>query len=194
MRRPGHLSLLAALALFSAGCATKGYVNDQIAALEARLNGSMGESLAAQNALIAANKKTAGEALRRATEAGKLAEGQLLGQAIMTNEDVRFEVDSYVLSEDSRAVLASLIGNLKQSNKSVYIEVQGHADATGSEAYNMELGEERAEAVVDYLHREHQIPLHRLSAFSYGESMPVADNESTDGRAMNRRVVVVVMS
>ena len=194
MRRPGHLSLLAALALFSAGCATKGYVNDQIAALEARLNGSMGESLAAQNALIAANKKTAGEALRRATEAGKLAEGQLLGQAIMTNEDVRFEVDSYVLSEDSRAVLASLIGNLKQSNKSVYIEVQGHADATGSEAYNMELGEERAEAVVDYLNREHQIPLHRLSAFSYGESMPVADNESTDGRAMNRRVVVVVMS
>ncbi len=185
---------VATLALFCTGCATKGYVSDEIAALEARLNGTMSESLAAQEARIEANKKTADEALVRATEAGKLAEGRLLAQTIMTNDDVRFDVDSYVLSDDARSALAGLIGELKRSNKGVYIEVQGHTDASGSEEHNLELGEERSEAVVAYLHSDLQIPLHRIASFSYGEIMPLADNDTEEGRAMNRRVAVVVMN
>ena len=194
MRLNRYLLSVATVSLFCAGCATKGYVSDEIAAFEARMNGTMSESLAAYEARIEANKKTADEALMRATEAGKLAEGRLLAQTIMTNDDVRFDVDSYVLGDDARSALAGLIGELKSKNKGVYIEVQGHTDASGPENYNMELGEERAEAVVAYLHTDLQIPLHRISLFSYGEGMPVADNDTEDGRAMNRRGTVVVMS
>ncbi len=193
MKRLYHLSLLAVGTLLFAGCATKGYVNEEIAALEARLNESMNQSLASRDASIASNKRTAEDALRRATEAGKLAQGHLLGQTVMSNDEIRFTVNAYTLSDEAKAVLSELVGELKRENRDVYIEVQGHTDATGSEAYNLELGKARAEAVVNYLHREHQIPLHRLSSYSYGETMPVADNATKAGRALNRRVVVVVM-
>jgi outer membrane protein OmpA-like peptidoglycan-associated protein len=53
---------------------------------------------------------------------------------------------------------------------------------------------ERAEAVRMYLNREHGIPLHRINVISYGEAEPIADNGSRDGRAQNRRVVLVVLA
>ena len=64
----------------------------------------------------------------------------------------------------------------------------------GPKEYNEQLGEERAEAVRLYLNREHALPLHRMSVISYGESVPAADNRNRDGRAQNRRVVLVVLS
>ena len=63
-----------------------------------------------------------------------------------------------------------------------------------SSAANERLGLERAEAAKKYLHESHQIPLHRMNTISYGEDKPVAPNDTREGRAQNRRVVVRVLS
>jgi outer membrane protein OmpA-like peptidoglycan-associated protein len=75
----------------------------------------------------------------------------------------------------------------------VYLEIEGHTDSTGSEAYNHTLGLRRADAVRDYLNRSGGIPLHAMSTISLGEGDPVADNSSSTGRSQNRRVVVRVL-
>ena len=113
---------------------------------------------------------TAREALGRAISAGKLAEGKQV-----------------------HAILDQLASALVEEDGNVYLEIQGHTDSTGSDAYNRMLGERRAEAVRAYLNGEHAIPLHRISVISYGESRPIADNSTADGRAQNRRVTVVVL-
>ena len=82
---------------------------------------------------------------------------------------------------------------LKAENKGVYFEIQGHTDATGPDAYNMKLGEDRAMAVRNYLHDQHGIALNRMQVISYGEAKPVADNKTKDNRAQNRRVVIKVL-
>ncbi len=67
--------------------------------------------------------------------------------------------------------------------RDVYVEIQGHTDSTGSEAYNQQLGLERAEAVRRYLSRGHGFALHRLSVVSYGESEPAVDNDTRENRS-----------
>ena len=78
--------------------------------------------------------------------------------------------------------------------KNVYIEIEGHTDNVGSENGNFELGLMRAEAVKRYLYMQHQVPLHKINIISYGEQKPVAPNNTRDGRAQNRRVVIRVLS
>ena len=78
-------------------------------------------------------------------------------------------------------------------NRGVYLEIEGHTDSSGPRAYNLQLGEERAEAVRDYLHDQHQIALNRMAVISYGEAKPVEDNKTRVNRAMNRRVVINVL-
>jgi outer membrane protein OmpA-like peptidoglycan-associated protein len=70
--------------------------------------------------------------------------------------------------------------------------VEGHTDAIGSDAYNQGLSERRANAVRDVLVEQHGIDVNRVSAVGYGESRPVADNDSESGRAINRRVEAAV--
>ena len=59
---------------------------------------------------------------------------------------------------------------------------------------NYQLGLDRAEAVKRYLYAQHQIPLHKINVISYGEEKPVSPNNTRDGRAQNRRVVIRVLS
>ena len=90
-------------------------------------------------------------------------------------------------------MLDDLAADLRQRNENVYIEIQGHTDATGSDDYNLDLGRQRAEAVQRYLNLRHAVALHRMSVVSYGETAPVTDNDTRDGRSANRRVVLVVL-
>ena len=76
----------------------------------------------------------------------------------------------------------------------VWIEIEGHTDNVGSKTYNEQLGLERAEAVKRYLYEQHQVPLHKINAISYGEDKPATDNKTRDGRAQNRRVVIKVLA
>ena len=132
------------------------------------------------------------EALQRAQSAEKLAMGKLLYEVTLTDDDVQFGSGQANLNDSAREKLENLIQQLKAENKNVYIEVQGHTDALGSEEYNQQLGLERSEAVRRYL-SENGIPLHRIATISYGETRPVADNKTKAGRAQNRRVVILVL-
>lgn len=137
--------------------------------------------------------KTAQEALDRATAAGKLAEGKLLYEVVMTNDTLRFPLEKGVLSEEGKAALDDFAARIKAEGKPVFIEIQGHTDSTGPEAFNEQLGQQRAESVRRYLYIKGGLPLHRMSAVSYGESAPTADNKTREGRKQNRRVALVVL-
>jgi outer membrane protein OmpA-like peptidoglycan-associated protein len=198
------LALAAAVALVAAGCATKKYVTEEVGKSEAktgeRVAGVETQVESAQGTLreheekIATTSKTAQEALDRAIAAGKLAEGKLLFETVLTDDKVKFGFDKTELSDEAKAALDAFSAQLKQENKNVYVEIQGHTDAIGSEGYNMRLGEQRAEAVRRYLNQNGGLPLHRMAVISYGESAPVTTENSRAARAQNRRVVLVVLS
>lgn len=80
------------------------------------------------------------------------------------------------------------IADALESDPDVTTEIAGHTDSTGAAAYNQELSQRRAEAVADRLTNVYGIDSQRISPVGYGESDPVADNETSDGRAQNRRV------
>lgn len=142
---------------------------------------------------IAQLSKTAQEAVERANAAGKLAEGKLVYEVVMSEEKLKFGHSKTVLSKDAEAALDEFATKLKGDNKNVFIEIQGHTDSTGEAGPNLKIGEARAEAVRRYLNMKGGIPLHRMSVISYGESAPVADNKVKAGRQENRRVVLVVI-
>jgi len=136
---------------------------------------------------------TGKEALTKAELAEKLAKGKLIYEVTLSNDAVKFGFNQATLSDEAKNILDDLAGKVKAQNKALYVEIQGHTDSIGSEDYNMKLGEKRAEAVRRYMNEIQGIPLHVMSAVSYGESKPVADNDTKDGRNANRRVVIRVL-
>lgn len=167
------------------GCATKKYVNTQVGAVDQRVT--------AQGAQIGELDKTSKEALDRAIAAGKLAEGKFQYALVLSDDSVKFPVNASTLSPEAEQRLGEFAEKLKADNKNVYLEIQGHTDNSGAPSYNNELGEKRAEAVRKFLSM-HGVALNRMATISYGEDAPVAPNETREGRAQNRRVVVMVLS
>ena len=167
------------------GCATKKYVNQQVGAVDTRVS--------AHDTQIGELDRTAKEALDRATAAGKLAEGKFQYQLVLSDDSVKFPVNAANLSPEAETRLAEFTEKLKSDNKNVYLEIQGHTDNSGSKEYNDELGEKRAETVRKFL-STHGVALNRMATISYGQEAPVAANETREGRAQNRRVVVMVLS
>lgn len=172
------LGVLVAAGLMTSGCASHRFVRDRVAVVDTRVNAVEG---------------TARDALDRANAAHKLAEGKFLYQVVLSDDSVKFPVDRHALSPEAEARLAELAERLKAENRNVYLEIQGHTDASGEEAYNEQLGQARAEAVRRYLSKA-GVALNRMATISYGEAEPVAPNETPDGRAQNRRVAIVVLS
>jgi outer membrane protein OmpA-like peptidoglycan-associated protein len=142
---------------------------------------------------IAELDKTTREALDRASAAGKLAEGKFVYSLVLSDDAVKFPLNRHELSQEAQDKLKEFADRLKGENKNVYLEIQGHTDATGANLYNYKLGEERAEAVRRYLSKQ-GIALNRMSTISYGKDEPVDSNKTRDGRAKNRRVVVIVLA
>lgn len=187
------------LGLVASGCATKKYVRQERQAVETRVDDVQTQVEETQTRLTRTDERvtevsrTAQDALQRAQEAGKLAQGKFLYETVLTDDKVRFGFNRSELSPEARAALDQFAQQIKDQNQNVYIEIQGHTDAIGSELYNEELGLDRAEAVRRYLNQEHGFALHRINVISYGESAAVADNGSREGRAQNRRVALVVL-
>jgi outer membrane protein OmpA-like peptidoglycan-associated protein len=178
-----------ATALGLGGCATKDYVNEQVAASDARTQTTLNQ----HQTHLAHLDQTTQDALDRATAAGKLAEGKFLYSMALSDDSVKFPVDSAKLSPEAEERLTAFAEKLKTDNRNVYLEIQGHTDARGSDAINQKLGAERAEAVRLFMN-QHGVPLNRMSTISYGKKDPVADNKTRMGRAQNRRVLLIVMS
>ena len=106
---------------------------------------------------------------------------------------VNFRVGSSVLNPDAKTKLDE-IATKALNAKGYVLEVTGYADATGSTARNRALSQRRADAVIRYLVENHQIPLRRIvTPYGFGESNPVADNKTREGRTQNRRVEVKVL-
>ena len=199
MRFHTHAALLIGAAIALTGCATKEFVRQEVGGVDAKVSATDAQvaaakaELAAHQTMLAGLDKTTREALERATAAGKLAEGKFLYSMVLSDDSVKFPLDSAQLSPEAQTRLQAFVDKLKAENRNVYLEIQGHTDATGSNETNMRLGEERAEAVRLFMNRQ-GVALNRMSTISYGEDVPVADNKSRAGRAQNRRVVVVVLS
>jgi peptidoglycan-associated lipoprotein len=142
---------------------------------------------------IAEAKGSAEKALVRATEAEKAAKGKLIYTVTLSNDKVTFPLNRAVVGDDAKKLIDEAIVQLKAENRGVYFEIEGHTDSTGPDEYNQKLGEDRAVAVRNYLHDQHQIALNRIEVISYGESKPVEDNKTRENRAANRRVVIKVL-
>ncbi len=132
------------------------------------------------------------EAFASAEEAMRLAKGKLVLEETLNNDVTRFGLNKADLPDEGVAELDALAKKVLDMNQRVYLEIQGHTDSTGSDQWNLELGGLRAESVRRYLN-ERGIPLFAISVISYGESKPIADNSSKDGRSQNRRVLIRVM-
>jgi peptidoglycan-associated lipoprotein len=120
---------------------------------------------------------------------------KLVYEVTLSEDQGNFKFNKSELPDEAKARLDAVVGQLKgQQGKDVYIEIEGHTDNVGGKETNYDIGMKRAEAVKDYLYTQHQIPLHKINVISYGEDKPVAPNNTRAGRAMNRRVVVRVLS
>ena len=118
-------------------------------------------------------------------------------ESIVLN-NVFFEFDSDKLTPDSKAELNKLF-SLLSNNPSIKVEIQGHTDSKGNNAYNKKLSQKRAESVRAYLVRK-GIKGSRITAVGYGETKPIAKNTNADGsdneegRALNRRIELKILS
>lgn len=212
MRKSLFGVLVVAVALIASGCATKTYVNEQVAAASKASDAKIGEvqkqveatqmdvtnlkkSDTAQNEQLAKLSDTAKEALKRAEEAGKLAKGRFLYEVTLSDETVKFALGKAELGKEFQAAIDALATRIKNDgkNKNLYVEIQGHTDSLGSEKFNLKLGQERAEAVMRYMNMQQGIPLSVMNVISYGEYKPIDDNKTAAGRAKNRRVTIVVL-
>ena len=171
--------------LTASGCASHRFVRDNVAVVDERVT-------QVDNHLTQV-EGTAGEALARANAAHKLAEGKFLYEMVLSDDSVKFPVNRDALSPEAEQRLAELVQRLKAENRNVYLEIQGHTDSAGDEHMNEQLGQARAEAVRRYL-SDQGIALNRMATIAYGETKPVAPNNTREGRAQNRRVAIVVLS
>ena len=125
-----------------------------------------------------------------------LAEGglslyeQVLSEGRFTTNDIHFDVNRADIRPESMTIIHQ-ISYLLQDHPELRFSIEGHTDSDGSESLNQQLSRQRAESVMRRL-VEMGIAPHRLTATGYGESRPIADNSTTEGKARNRRVEFVV--
>jgi len=121
-------------------------------------------------------------------------ERELLDKGSITTREIHFETAKWDILPESRPVLDDIGGILIQWPR-LRIEVGGHCDSRGSDAYNLDLSQKRSQAVLDYLLQKFpQIQRDQYTAKGYGERMPVATNRTVEGMAKNRRVEFKVLN
>jgi outer membrane protein OmpA-like peptidoglycan-associated protein len=197
------------------GCATKDFVLETVAPVQTQVGGLQqrvdgvqqgvernGQELAALDGRVKASDERIG-ALSRTLEQDALARARTTQgvagsvafamSTVLKDDRIKFANGRAELRAEGGAELDRITAQLKADNKPVFVEIQGHTDDSGSEAYNQRLGLSRAEAVRLHLARA-GVPLARMATISYGESAPVAPNTNANGRSQNRRVVLVVMN
>jgi peptidoglycan-associated lipoprotein len=218
------LSLLALTLAVAPACATKkfvrtevGQVNDKVTTLGQSLEDTqervrqneqkIGEvDTRAQQGISQASSaaQAANSAAQNAAEVGKRADSRaeaievasrkLLFEVVLSEDQGKFRFGKTELPEEAKSAIDQMVSGLKDQKSAVWIEIEGHTDNVGAKTYNEQLGLERAEVVKRYLYEQHQVPLHKMNVISYGEDKPAAPNNTRDGRAQNRRVVIKVLA
>ncbi|MDR8365154.1 MULTISPECIES: OmpA family protein [Pseudomonas] len=119
-------------------------------------------------------------------------ETAVVKEEVIVIRDVHFQFDSAKLTPADKDVLNTIATRLKQESSSAQLTVTGHTDSVGSDAYNQKLSDRRAHSVVEYLISQGVPRSSFVSVTGAGESQPVADNKTADGRAMNRRTEIKI--
>lgn len=194
--------IVASSVLLLSACATKEFVKETVAPVQTSVDGLGTRVQAHDDGLKALDGRVQGsearilalqqEAAARAEAAKKIPPPSLLMTVLLTDDKIKFSSGRAQLTEQAGRELDQLFAKLKADNQPVFVEIQGHTDATGSDVFNQQLGLKRAEAVRLHLARA-GLPLARMATISYGESAPLADNNTRDGRTTNRRVQLIVM-
>jgi outer membrane protein OmpA-like peptidoglycan-associated protein len=204
-----HVVLLAA-ALAAAGC-TQQQLRENRVAVGAATGAALGAGLGVlaggddrRNALVGAGISmlagaAVGDYLRR--QEAELNEDLAGTGATVTNDGesllvtlpatVTFAVDSAAIQPAMMPALTDFAETLRAYPES-YVDVIGHTDSTGSEAYNQRLSEQRANSAATFL-ASRGVRRERLVAYGFGETRPVASNDTEQGRAANRRVEVRIV-
>jgi outer membrane protein OmpA-like peptidoglycan-associated protein len=104
--------------------------------------------------------------------------------------NILFDTGKATLKLESAAALIP-VGDLLRADPSLKLEIQGHTDNTGGAAANLKLSQDRAAAVRAHLVQTYDIANDRLTTAGYGDTKPIADNATEDGRSQNRRVELV---
>lgn len=212
------MALAAVIVLVASACATRGFVRTEDAVVDAKVDTLAGQveetqERTMQNAeridqvdqraqaanMAAQTSQAAADAAQMAaddagTQAGAVASaiGTLITEVTINEAQGGFGSSRSELPDAARARLDQLVIQIQGAGQSAFIEIEGHTDNLGDENFNMQLGLRRAEAVKNYLYEQHNVPLHKMNTISFGESRPAAPNDTSDGRAQNRRVVVKV--
>lgn len=179
---------------------------ERVRVAEGRITEVDGKAVQAGQAAQAADKNAAAaqQTGNQAMEVGKtavaraeaieVASRKLIFETVLSDDKARFARGKDELSDETKAAIDTMVSQLKSQKANIYVEIEGHTDNTGDAAYNQTLGLARAEAVKRYLYEQHQVPLHKMNAISFGEDKPVMDNKTRDNRAQNRRVVIKVLA
>jgi OOP family OmpA-OmpF porin len=112
------------------------------------------------------------------------------GTQIAELRGTHFAFDSSRLTSEGEAILNDAVAVMNK-HQTINVRIEGNTDSVGSDAYNMKLGQRRADSVESYLVSQ-GISASRLSTVSFGETKPVASNDTDEGRAQNRRVDLIV--
>ena len=212
------VTLAALIALVAPACATRGFVRTETAVVDAKID-SVAVSVEEAQERALQNQERIGEVDQRAMAAGQSAQmaqasadgaasaaadvgvrvdemaaaaSRLILEVTLSEDQGNFAIGQDELPDAARARIDQLIGQLAGDGQNEFIEIEGHTDSIGGANFNLGLGMRRAEAVQRYLYEQHNVPLHKMGVYSYGEDRPVAPNDTAQGRAQNRRVVIRV--
>lgn len=105
---------------------------------------------------------------------------------------VNFDFDKSVIREADEAELKKAVGFVRKY-PNANVKIEGHTDSMGTDQYNEKLSEQRADAVQNYLIQKGAVQRANISTVGYGESRPIADNKTDEGRAENRRVDILIL-
>jgi outer membrane protein OmpA-like peptidoglycan-associated protein len=197
----------------STACASKKFVNTRVGEVNTKVD-SLGRTVEETQERTRVNEGRISEVDQKAAAAGMTAEEarnaanaagtriealdaaskRLVYSVTLSEDKGNFKFGRVDIPDEAKAEIDNLVNQLKANPNGAWIEIEGHTDAVGGKAYNMALGEKRAEQVKRYLYEQHQVPLHKMNVISFGEEKPVSDNKTRDGRAQNRRVVIKVLT
>jgi len=155
-----------------------------LAALSSKVDAQAGSIVQAQS--------TADDAIKIARDS-RLVSGKVVDKLVLTDDMVLFNYEASELTAAGRAALDKLIADTRPKLPHVFIEIIGFSDSTGLGSQNSRIALERAESVRRYLHEIGDIPLHRMSAISYGDLKPINTDPTFGSRRQNRRVIVQVL-
>jgi len=160
-----------------------------------RVSGQIDELMAISNAARGGAKaaQDTADAAVAGVNATNARIGALDDYVVQSTATVNFRVGSAVLSPEAKATLDE-VASAATSLKGYQIEVTGFASADGATKMNKTLSQRRAQAVIDYMIENHNVPLRRIGqSFGFGEMQAVADNTTREGREQNRRVEVKLL-